>query len=367
MTGPSNFAQAVKSLMKGEPLPTKAGATPPAPTTTPQPTPPKPTPDPTAPTPPAPTPSPSPSPDPAPPGDPEPEHFSHANANHWKQVKADRDGWKTKYSEAEKKIAEASERLKKFEGINIDEYKQQLETISKERDTFAEIVERARMAEDPRFKERYDTPLEAKLEAAKQFLGEKGEQLANQIAGPSSPVRSKFIKELIADLDAYDQAQVGALVREYDALRSERDARLAKSKEDMKAARDLDAKKRAEFEQAEQAKAQARVSEALKSARKYESIKDGSDGESQLRKIFAGEGDWQTYADVVARGIDYPSLQKVRDAQAKEIAELKASIANLTKGNPGLRGGATTPSAPGQSNQPVTFKEKVKQFMTQGA
>lgn len=285
------------------------------------------------------------------PGDDIPENFSSAKAENWKKLREIRSNLETKIKTYEQQL-----KAKEDEVVALrtkpevpKEFQEKHESILKERDTYAAIVERQAMEQDPRFQATYDKPLEAKLESAKKIVGDKGEQLASILAAPDGKWRNAALKELLSDMDAFDAGRLGTIVQQYDELRADRTNKLADSREQMKIARELDAQKRAEQQKAEQAKREERINATLKSAEKFETFKDDK-AQASLRKLLSGETDWNTFADTAIRGMDYARLEKTIEALNKELKEAKDAVTAMTGTSPGVRTGA------GQQPGPATAK-----------
>lgn len=294
-----------------------------------------------------------------------PEHFSNANASNWKRAREVIKEWETKaktYAEQSKVQADEIVKLKSKPQVD-PEFQAKYDTLKKERDELNERDERNNMANRADFQAAYDVKMDAKVAAAKALVGDKGEQLAAILAAPDGKWRTAAMKELVADMDAYDQGQIGRVVGEHDEIRADRAARLANSKEEMKLAREVDAQRRAEHEKKATAARENNLNYALQKAREVEAFKPIEGNTAHNEAVAANEVALKKFLTTVGtkdmtlddfiqapiQAAESNRLKGVVEALTKERDELKKAVAEFMVANPGMRGGAANNNPAGET------------------
>lgn len=310
---------------------------------------------------------------PPPAAEPElPEHFSHANAGNWKKARDLIKELETKTKTYADQLKAKDEEIVKFKSKpQVDpEFQAKHEALQKERDEYHAIVERNAMADDPRFKARYDAPIERALTNVKTLAGDKGERLTALLSAPDGKWRQDAIEEVTADLTPLTVSRIGAAIEKYEELRGERTTMLADSKTQMAQAREVDAKTKAERESKAAAAREHNVNYALQKAREVDAFKpiEGdathneavAANEAALKKFLTAVGTKDmTLDDFIQAPIqaaESKRLKGVVEALTKERDELKKAVAEFQGANPGMRGGGAV-TAPGGETVKTPYGE----------
>lgn len=291
-----------------------------------------------------------------------PEHFSNANAGNWKKARDLIKELETKSKTYADQLKAKDEEIVKFKSKpQVDpEFQAKHEALQKERDEYHSIVERNAMADDPRFKARYDIPIERALTNVKTLAGDKGERLTALLSAPDGKWRQEAIEEVTADLSALTVSRIGAAIEKYEELRGERATMLADSKTQMAQAREVDAKTRAERESKAAAARETNLNYALQKAREVDAFKAIEGDTAHNEAVAANEAALKKFLTTVGtkdmtlddfiqapiQAAESKRLKGVVEALTKERDELKNAVAEFQGANPGMRGGgaATTPA-----------------------
>lgn len=106
------------------------------------------------------------------------------------------------------------------------------EAMKKRLAELEEVVSKTAIAEDPRFKARYDGQIAIEIESAKKLVPtDKADEFAELLAIPSSKKRTQLLKELTEGMDDFERGQVILAIKTIDNIASAKNAELANWKE----------------------------------------------------------------------------------------------------------------------------------------
>lgn len=243
----------------------------------------------------------------------------------------------------------------------LEEYDQQLKVVAIER--------------NPKFKAFYGGRIDAALEAIKKTVGADGEKVVKLLQLPENEYRNEQLEEIVSKLPGVKQGEIGATIARLREIESERDAELAKAKDNYGKVQEQEQRERTAAQEKMKQKTEQVVSKALQVAKTMEAFKpkEGDDAhngeiaarENFIKSFFAG----QLSEDVVA---SIPALaSEATFLKEKFIPNLQAEIKKRDEIIAGYAGTVPNPTppreAPGKQALPKSFVDRYQAAMGTGA
>lgn len=281
-------------------------------------------------------------------------------AQDWKKFVAARDeGFKTRDDQIKSLTASKAElenRIAQTSAAPPD-----LEALTKERDQLSETLKRISVENHPKFKEYYGTQLSNQLTLAKKIVGaEKAPQLETIMNMAEGEYKDAQLSEFLMELNALQQTRLGGVMNKITELNLEREAEIAKSKENftrLQADQEANSRKlRADLEK----KFDTIIQQYQKDDENGNPafiVKEGQDEwNSQVseRVKTAREllfGNKQTPERVIKAAIDavaYPAVLQQALALMEKVKSLEAQISTLSAAAPKTTGTAPSTESPGE-------------------
>jgi hypothetical protein len=296
--------------------------------------------------------------------EPEPETFTSAKAADWKKLKdaraaaeKERDDFKTKLLSKENEFLQLQTKLKAED--KTPEFTKELESIKAEKDKLLEKLEAIDLEKSPRFAEAYSKAFTSASTRAKDAVGTDKAELVEQLLQMApSKFRKERLNEIREDLTGIDQGQFDIAVAEWDRAQKDKADALANSKENFTKMKAMDAERTQRENQLRQVSLQATTSRALEVARAYKafqvvegdeahnaSVKQNEDRVAKFFRMELPTEELFTIPIVAAEGRRL--AEKVVPALEKEVAELKAALAQASSATPRVEGGQRHPAVGG--------------------
>jgi hypothetical protein len=265
----------------------------------------------------------------------------------WKKFTAKRDA---DIAERDGRIAKAEAKSLELEtkfkaGVSppeLDKLKADLEKISKERDEYDERLKMVAVTQHPRFKQEFETRLNAQIELAKKIVPEEQKEAVERILSmPEGQFRDARIEELMGELSQVQAARIGSILNSVTEINTARQDVITHSKEE------YDKMTAAQKSQADSRTAQmeAALKDSLAKAPEHPLYKKSEDAEwnkdvdarlkqaEQLARASLSVGD---STRIVLDHLALPVVQKQLDSSKAEVEKLKAQIQDITQSNPGI-------------------------------
>jgi hypothetical protein len=296
------------------------------------------------------------------------------SAQEWEKFKAvaredadliakERDEFKNKYTEAEKRLADTSKT------VPAD-----YEAVKKERDEFDKALRQVAVSEHPKFKAYYDGKEGNQIELAKRIVGtEKADKIAELLKAPESGYRDEQLSQLIDELPPIQQSRIGGVLNAITEIRTERQGEIEKAREGFTAIQEENKKRAQGFKEQIEKTFESQVAQF-----------QAKEGGNPLYQKKDGDDAWNKAVDeriAVAKGYVFGSLKPEQMTSAalnaaatpaliqeiltleKEASDLRAQIAALTKANPTVGGDRTKPAAGSEEGNAAGARVEVKPGM----
>lgn len=238
--------------------------------------------------------------------------------------------------------------------------------VKKERDQFEGIIRQISVENHPKFKAYYDGAVKNQITLAKNIVGaEKAEELEKLLLLPDSQFKTSSIEDLIQELPMLQQTRIGSVINQLDAIKSERETEIAKSKENFTAMQNQEAEKR----QAGRKQLETSFESSVKKLQ-------GKDG-SPLFQARDGDKAWNDSVDQrigVAKALLFSNMKPEQIIQAaldaaslpvvlaqgrtmfETIKKLEKQIADMTAATPSLDGSRKIETGNGSAPTPPQAK-----------
>lgn len=268
-------------------------------------------------------------------------------AQEWKKFTAKRDA----------DIAERDKRITEIESVKteleaklkaaapngeLDKLKGDLETLRKERDEYDERLKMVAVTQHPRFKQEFETRLNAQIELAKKIVPEEQKEAVERILSmPEGKFRDARIEELMETLSPVQTSRIGAILNSVTEINTAKQDIIAHSKEEydkMTAAQQAQVKARQEATEKELKASLAKAGEHP-FYKKTEDAEWNKDVDARLKRAEELAHSTIPVAESTKIVLDHlalPVVQKQLDAAKAEVEKLKAQIADFTSANPGI-------------------------------
>lgn len=283
------------------------------------------------------------------------------------KAKADWKGLRESRKKAEedrKKTHEENEALKKkFAELEAAHNPAEVETLRKQLEDYEQRLTVVALEKHPKFEKFFTERTNKLVETAKAIGGDK---LATVLQLPDGDYRNTLLQEAFAELDPVKQSRIGAVLNEFDSLKTQKQQELSKAGEHWKAL---------QAEEQQRSKAQAEqhnrvLSEVLDrwgdpktGVAPLQTREDDKEWNASVesrkeyaREIFNGNMDVQGMAKAAAWAAIAPGLAEQLKGATKAIAELREENAQLKAAKPTLEGGA---SGEDDDDANMGFVEKV--------
>lgn len=255
----------------------------------------------------------------------------------------ERDEWKTKAAEFEKKLTTTDPAKPTPE----------FEAIKKERDELDATLRKVAVAEHPKFKQYYDGKESAQVELAKRIVSpELSDKIATILKMPDSQYRDAQLEEAITDLTPIQQSRLGGVMNSIAELRAERASEIERAREGMSALQEQ-TKKQSEAQREQLDKLFSTQVSALQDAKNGHPLYQTKQGDDKwnsdvaariesAKTILTGRNEPALAINHALHAAAYPALLQETLSLTKENNALKAQIEQLTKSSPKLESERTT-------------------------
>lgn len=131
-----------------------------------------------------------------------------------------------RYEETEKKLKEVQSKIPN----DYDSLKTNHQKLVEEHNLVLAELKKTNLAATPGFKEKYDSKLNASVNAIQKALATtdvESAQFIDLIKQPESKERTKKISEMVSEMDDFTKSKVSGSVAEFDRIRDEREQELS--------------------------------------------------------------------------------------------------------------------------------------------
>lgn len=235
------------------------------------------------------------------------------------------------------------------------------EQIKKDRETLVEEIERVKIEASPRFKEKYDKPLNELAESIRrdvQSAEVKSDDIIDLINKPSSKERNTELSKLIDGMDRITAGKVTNTIARIEELRDARNQELLKPSQTF-AQMQQEAKAQQEAQRQNYISALDSVLEKAK--KDFLAEKEGNTEwnnrvsaiSDTAKKFWLGtDNKLEDLAQLTLDGASLPVYKEALEISRAQIEELSAQLAELRGATPS-NGAASSSSSAGGSEKPM--------------
>lgn len=281
-----------------------------------------------------------------------------------KEIEESWSDLRKKYEETESKYQELEKKYKETESkIPLD-----YEEVKKEREELIKQVERFNLEESPRFKEKYDRPLENLLNTAKKALTIVEADVngfTEAIQMKESKARTEKLAEMMDGLDDFTKGKLTTAITDYDRIREQRVNELANPSDTFKRYQ-VESQRELEQSTLNTKKVMRDVIDEIPKKiewfqPKNEDTPQAKDWNERIEKVKAravelweGKHDQRTLADATFHAALAPMLNEALEIAQARNAELANELAALKSATPSSNAGSTPSETGGTGEKPLS-------------
>lgn len=285
----------------------------------------------------------------------------------WKKFTAKRDA---DIAERDKQISEFKSKTTDLEtklkaGVSspeLDTLKSDLEKIKKERDEYDERLKVVAVTQHPRFKQEFETRLNAQIEMAKKVVGKDHEEAIEWIlTRPETTLRNARLDELMENLTPVQISRIGSILNAVTEINGQKQEIIKNAGEEyakMNAAQQEQSKKRSEAMESALKDSLAKAPEhpLYKKSEDSEWNKDVDTRIKQAETLARSSLSVADSTKIVLDHLALPVVQKQLESSKAEIEKLKGQIADFTGANPGISSRTPEPGLDEGGGQPIKIQ-----------
>lgn len=272
-----------------------------------------------------------------------PPNMSPKAAENWKKLKAEREAARKEAAALKAQVEAAKQSA---------QANPEFEQLKKEREELSQQLQMLDVERHPKFQAYFGQRMEQAIATAKSLVpADKADHVAALLQAPESAYRSSQLNEVLAEMSPLESSQFGAALLSLKQVQSERQAELAKVKDNYSRIQ----QQRIAEQQAQQQQFEKSFNEIVEAHKEVPvfATRDGDEAWNQsvnqrlelARNIYGGKLPVQDLARASLWAAAAPEFMRQAIDLSKENAALKAENEALRGSSPTLGGSGSTPGA----------------------